>query len=43
MKKTSKHILLLAFMLGASLGLAACGQRVSPQPPEGKTVPSSQY
>jgi predicted small lipoprotein YifL len=33
----------LALTLLAALSLSACGQRVDPKYPEGKTIPSTSY
>lgn len=41
MQKTT--LLLAALVVGIAFSLSACGQRVAPQPPEGKVVPSNQY
>ena len=42
-KNVMPRLLVLALVLSAAAGLAACGQRVMPKEPDGKIIPSSQY
>jgi len=38
-----KQLLLLALVFAAVVSLTACGQRVRPADPDGKTIPSLAY